>query len=99
MLLTPQRVYNIVLDRGHVVTVDGVEAVTLGHGLQDDIVRHPYFGTHAVVDDLRALPGWHRGRIDLGDVETLLDMGSGLVAGMRTHGMSKPAGVAMPVQQ
>jgi hypothetical protein len=32
--------------------VDGVECVTWGHGLQEEIVRHPYYGTQNIVDDL-----------------------------------------------
>lgn len=48
-------VWNVILERGHTaVYADGVEACTLGHGLVDDVVRHPYFGTQAVVDDIRA---------------------------------------------
>ena len=32
--------YNFVLSRGHVVIVDGVECVTLAHGIQDEVVAH-----------------------------------------------------------
>jgi len=102
MLVSPGRVYNLVLDGGHVVMVNGIEAVTLGHGLQDEIARHPYFGSDAVVRDLEALPGWQCGWVNLdlldGSVEIELDVATGLVAGMRSmHGMraapSEPPGV------
>ena len=47
-------VYNFVLDRSHIVLVDGVECITWGHGLEDPVVRHEYYGTEAVVRDYMA---------------------------------------------
>lgn len=70
-LATPERdaacdaVYNFVLAGGHAMVVNGVECVTLGHGLSAPVVAHPYFGTQAVVDDLRKMRGWEAGRVEL----------------------------------
>jgi len=59
-------VYNFVLAPGHpTVLVGGVPCAALGHGLKDDVVAHPYWGTQAVLDDLRSKPGWTAGRIVL----------------------------------
>ena len=33
-------VYNVVLDRGHEVAINGVQCVTLAHGFADSAVRH-----------------------------------------------------------
>ena len=76
-------VYNLVLEAGHVVTVDGVRAVTLGHGMEGQVVAHPYWGTGEVVEDLRAQPGFEHGLVDLGRVERRVDRGTGLVSGIR----------------
>lgn len=47
-------VYSFLLREEHVMTVGGVECVTLAHGLEDnDVVRHAYFGTMRVVEDLK----------------------------------------------
>jgi Mg-chelatase subunit ChlD len=54
-------VYNLVLDRGHVVIADGVEAVTLAHWLVGPVVEHPFFGTDAVLRDLERVNGWDVG--------------------------------------
>lgn len=54
------------LDPGHVVVVGGVECVTLGHGLAEAGVRHPFFGTRCVVDCLRSMAGWGRGEVLVG---------------------------------
>eukprot|EP00658_Telonema_sp_P-2_P080995 TRINITY_DN8179_c0_g2_i1.p2 TRINITY_DN8179_c0_g2~~TRINITY_DN8179_c0_g2_i1.p2 ORF type:complete len:161 (+),score=19.39 TRINITY_DN8179_c0_g2_i1:198-680(+) len=49
--------YNLMLrpEDGHSVVVDGVEAVTLGHGLQQGVLAHPVWGT-AVRPYLEGLP-------------------------------------------
>ena len=48
-------VFNFALDQGHTVLVNDVECVTLGHGFQDDIVRHAYYGSQRVIEDLHKL--------------------------------------------
>ena len=54
-------VFNLVLDRGHVLLVGGAACVTLGHGLRGDVVGHAYWGGGAVLADLSRQPGWTRG--------------------------------------
>jgi len=48
-------VYNFVLASEHSIVVNGVTCVTLGHGLSEPVVQHPFFGTSLVIQDLRAL--------------------------------------------
>jgi len=45
------------LDREHTIWVNDIECVTLGHQFQDDIVRHNYYGSQRVIEDLRKLDG------------------------------------------
>lgn len=35
--------------------VNDIECITLGHGLKDDVIRHNYYGTQRVIEDLRLL--------------------------------------------
>ena len=58
-------VVNFVLESSHVLLVDGVPCVTLGHGLQEAVAAHPFWGTASVVDALRGCEGWERGRVVL----------------------------------
>ena len=58
-------VYDFVLSEGHVMEIDGVQCVTLGHGFQGAVIGHAYFGTDRVVDDLRAMRGWEAGLVEL----------------------------------
>ena len=76
-------VYSFVLQTHHVMVIDGVECVTLGHGFEEDeVVRHPYFGTSRVIEDLQRLPGWAAGLIELRSGCLLRDAVSGLVCGL-----------------
>jgi hypothetical protein len=74
-------VYNLVLDSGHVVDVEGYECVTLGHGFQAPVVKHEFFGTEAVINDLKKLPGWSVGRPTFKNLVTMRDDASGLIVG------------------
>ena len=59
-------VLTLVLERGHVLMVDGVECVTWGHGLKDDGVDHPFFGSgRAVQSALAALHVHWRGYVEV----------------------------------
>ncbi len=80
-------VYSFVLEDEHVMVIDGVECVTLGHNLRDDdddlqvVVGHPYFGSKQVIDDLQQMPGWSEGCIQFTSGSCLLrDPKSGLVS-------------------
>ena len=56
-------VYNLVLDKGHIIrTAGGVRACTLAHGFDEPVIAHPFFGTKAVLDCLALCPGWLEGR-------------------------------------
>jgi hypothetical protein len=57
-------VTNFVLDRCHVLMVNGVECVTLGHGLTEPGVAHPYYGG-LILRDLAELPGWTNGFVEV----------------------------------
>jgi len=49
-------VYNVILDQGHILLVNGIECITWGHNLQkDDVVRHPFYGSELVVKNIQVL--------------------------------------------
>jgi hypothetical protein len=55
------KVYNLVLKQNHIIEVENVLCVTLGHGLTQNKVKHEYFGTKKVIDDLKLCPDWENG--------------------------------------
>jgi hypothetical protein len=77
-------IYNFVLDRGHVVTVGGVEACTLAHGFNDNyVIKHNYFGTQKVVEDLMNMQGWNNGLVVLPHGCTVRDPDTKMVVGLK----------------
>ena len=59
-------IYNIVLEMGHIVILNGISVVTLGHGFTDnDVIKHDYYGTEKVIEDLKKLDGWEAGLVNL----------------------------------
>lgn len=57
--------YDFVLDSGHIAKINGYDVVTLGHGFNGEVVGHEYFGTDAILKDLRNNDNWLSGIIDL----------------------------------
>jgi hypothetical protein len=76
--------YNLLLDKVHVVQLTGGwETCSLGHGFEDnDVIRHPYFGTGAVIEDLKKRAGWNEGLVVLPRGVMPRDPVTGLVCGL-----------------
>jgi hypothetical protein len=59
---TINKLYNLILDSGHVISVSDVLSCTLGHGFTGDVIEHPYFGDMTLVlNDLSRIRGYIRG--------------------------------------
>lgn len=59
-------VYNLVLESGHTVNIGSYKVCTLAHYFtENDVIRHEYYGTRRILDDLAQLPGWKEGLITL----------------------------------
>ena len=76
-----QTVYNFVLNKGHVVDVEGFECITLAHGFQEPVAKHDYFGTSAVLNDLAKQPGFFQGRPVYQNLVATKDPATGLIVG------------------
>lgn len=56
--------YNFVLKEKHYINVGGVICATLGHGMtSNDIIKHHYYGTDKVIEDLKKCKGYYNGEI------------------------------------
>jgi len=54
--------YNLVLESGHIAHLNGFCVATLGHNFtENEVIRHPYFGTEKVIEDLKKMEGWKDG--------------------------------------
>jgi Hint-domain/U-box domain/VWA / Hh protein intein-like/von Willebrand factor type A domain len=76
-----QTVYNFVLNKGHVVDVEGYECITLAHGFEEPVAKHVYFGTSAVLNDLAKQPGYFQGRPVYQNLVAKKDPATGLIVG------------------
>ena len=58
-----EAIYSIVLDTDHVVFINDIACICLGHGFKNSILEHDYLGTNAIINDLRVMDGWNEGLI------------------------------------
>lgn len=72
--------YNLVLESGHIVEINSHPVCTLGHGFEDnDVIKHPYFGTEAVIRDLKKHRHWEEGRLRMDPLTMVRSSETGLV--------------------
>jgi len=58
-------VYNFVLDKGHILTINGINACTLGHNFKGQVIEHSFYGTNRVIEDLKDFEGYQYGLVEL----------------------------------
>jgi len=80
-----ESVYSFALTEGHTIWINDVECVTLGHGFKEDIVRHVYYGSERVIEDLRIMDGEQKctGFIEIEPKWVMRNKRTGLVKGIR----------------
>jgi hypothetical protein len=78
------KVYNFVLDSVHLITVNNIVACTFGHNISGPVIGHKFYGTDAVVNDLKKMNGWNNGYINI-TTETNLWNEIGVEHGFTTH--------------
>ena len=58
-------VYSFLLEKSstttHIIRINDVPCICLGHGFNDTVLKHPFFGTRAVVDEMKRFPGFTEG--------------------------------------
>lgn len=80
----PVYVCNVVLDQYHMIEIEGYNCITLAHGFQNYVLKHPYYGTQMCLKDLSVLKGWREGMICIKDYSLQRDE-NGLVCGTLVH--------------
>jgi len=76
-------IYTFVLSSGHVLTINGVQYVSLGHEFTGDKREHAFFGSSKCIDALRSLTGFNDGCVVLDNTSFIRDVKTGLVIGFK----------------
>ena len=75
-------VYNMILEKGHIIDVNSILSVTLGHGFKGAVIEHSFFGDKvAVLRDLKDQPGFAEGRPVFKNLKTTNDLTTGCIIG------------------
>jgi hypothetical protein len=57
--------YNYILNTTHTIIINDIVCVTLGHGFTDnDVIKHHYYGTELVINDLKKMRRYNEGCIN-----------------------------------
>lgn len=46
-------VYTLILESGHIVNIDGIPTICLGHNFEEGILKHEFFGTDKVIEEYK----------------------------------------------
>ena len=77
-------VYSIVLNAGHIVYINDIQCVTMGHDFcNNSVVSHPFFGSNRVINQLQKRKGWKKGIIEFEPDCCIKDPISGKVCGFK----------------
>jgi len=78
-----KEVCSVLLSAGHILDAGGVEVIGLGHGFEDEVAAHPYFGSFSkVLEDLSHFPGYDQGVVELTPRAWQRDPHTGLICGL-----------------
>lgn len=58
-------VCTLILNKNHIMNVEGFKCISLGHGFTEEVLKHDYYGTKKVIENLKKFRGWQEGEIAL----------------------------------
>lgn len=58
-------VYSFWLDKYHIMNISSFDVISLAHGYTDNVIKHPFWGTHEVILALQSKPGYTDGFVEL----------------------------------
>ena len=66
-LVNCESMATLFLENDHIVVVNDIPCITLGHNYTYDVLNHPFYGTYAVIQFLKHQNGWDNGHIIFDD--------------------------------
>lgn len=74
-------VISVVLNKHHILTVNDIETITMGHDLTEPVVSHPFFGSSKVLEELSKHPTFESGEVILPEESIKRDINTNMVIG------------------
>jgi Mg-chelatase subunit ChlD len=72
VLIELDYIYNLILDSEHVVIINNIPIITLGHNFNNnDILKHDYYGTNKIIDDLKKIDNYENGLIIINNPQVI----------------------------
>lgn len=56
-------VYTFIINKNYIMIINNTPCITLGHNLTEGVLKHHYFGTEVVINDLKTAKGFEEGLI------------------------------------
>ena len=66
-------IITLLLDSNHIGFINGYQCIMLGHNYNNHILKHEYYGTKRIVNDMKKHPGWKKGHIVVNDVDNIFN--------------------------
>lgn len=74
-------VVSVVLNKYHILTINQIDTITMGHDIKDPIVAHPFFGSDKVIKELSKHPTFDSGEVILPENSIKRDSNTNMVIG------------------
>lgn len=75
-------VYSFVLDNRDSMYINEVLCATLGHNKKGAVIEHPYFGSDAIINDLKQKPSYYSGVVELRSGSLERDQTTNMIVGL-----------------
>ena len=67
-------IITLLLDKNHIGFINGYQCIMLGHNYNNSILKHDYYGTNKIVNDMKKHPHWKKGHIIVNDIDDIFSI-------------------------
>jgi hypothetical protein len=76
-------VYNFVLESEHQIYINNYLTPTFGHNIKGDVISHPFFGSHKIIQQLQQCNGFINGIININYNDFIRDSETNLISNIK----------------
>ena len=75
--------YTFILVNRESMLIERSVFATYGHMIEDEIIKHNYFGTDKVINDLKVFPGYNNGLVELRQDNFIRDLDYNVIVSIK----------------